>query len=166
MTEHLPPPPVPGDWDVPAERPSPPREVRVASVGVFVLAGLFALNVIAALSAPDLITETLRTANPTLTEAQVQDAAGAAVVGGAVFGLVVVGLLIWFGVMLRRQRNWARVAVSVLLTIGLLLNLNTALASVGLVQLFSAVTVLVVGAILFLLWRPASNRYFTGMGGR
>jgi di/tricarboxylate transporter len=138
----------------------------VASVGVFVLAGLFALNVIAALSAPDLITETLRTANPTLTEAQVEDAVGAAVVGGAVFGLVVVGLLVWFGVMLRRQRNWARVAVSVLLTIGLLLNLNTALASVGLVQVFSAVTVLVVGGLLFLLWRPAANRYFTGMGGR
>lgn len=137
----------------------------MASVGVFVLAGLFALNVVAALSAPDLITETLRTADPTLTEAEAEAAAGAAVVVGAAFGVVVVGLLVWFGVMVRRQRNWARIAVSVMLGVGLLLNLNTALAAGGVVQAFSAVTVLVVGGILLLLWRQASNRYFTGAAG-
>lgn len=166
MTEQVP-PPTPGAWgpppplgnQQPPERPRAPRPLLWAAAGVFVLTGLFALNVIAVLVVQDEVVGTLETASPELTQAQIDTARTGAAVLTIGFGAVVVGLLVWFGVMLLRQRNWARIALTVMLAIGLIFNLNGTLGTSGAVQMLSGVTFILIAAVLIGLWNPRSSEY-------
>lgn len=144
----------------PVKHPPPPPQVRRASIGIFVLAALFALNVIGVIAAQDMMSGSLRTTTPELSEAEADSVATATTVLSVVFGVVAVTLLVVCGVMVRRQRKWARITVTVLLSIGLLFNLYAFLAGSPVVQVFSGIAVLLIAAVLYELWRSASTEYF------
>ena len=98
-------------------------------------------------------------------------------IGGAVFGLITLGLWIWMAVMNGKGRNWARItgtvlgALSIAGSLSSLGNLagNAALggaavpmSAVGTV--LAVVDPLLVIAILVLLWVRPSSAYFSAVG--
>ena len=98
-------------------------------------------------------------------------------IGGAVFGLVFLGLWIWMAVMNGKGRNWARITATVFGA----LSLAGSLSSVGNIAgnaalggatmpmstasvVLSVLDPLLVIAILVLLWVRPSSAYFSAVG--
>ena len=98
-------------------------------------------------------------------------------IGGAVFGVITLGVWIWMAVMNGRGRNWARITATVLGALSLAASLssvgnlagNAALGgatmpmSAGNVVL-AVLDPLLVIAILVLLWLRPSSAYFSAVG--
>lgn len=78
-------------------------------------------------------------------------AAGVLIVGIMTLVLVVIELIVVF--KLRNGKNWARVVITILEALGLLILLS----GMGLTQVLAAAISVV---IIVLLWVPASNAYF------
>ena len=98
-------------------------------------------------------------------------------IGGAVFGLITLGLWIWMAVMNGKGRNWARItatvfgALSLAGSISSLANLAGSAALGGAAMPGSAASAvlavidpLLVVAILVLLWLRPSSAYFSAVG--
>ncbi|MBG6094266.1 hypothetical protein [Nocardioides luteus] len=98
-------------------------------------------------------------------------------IGGAVFGVITLGVWIWMAVMNGRGRNWARITATVLGA----LSLATSLSSVGNLAgnaalggatmpmsagnvVLAVLDPLLVIAILVLLWLRPSSAYFSAVG--
>lgn len=90
------------------------------------------------------------------------DAIRTSTVIGAIVGLVFsVVLAALFAYFISKGANWARIVYSVLLVLGILLNLFGLLGSQPAILIIITVISLVLSvAILFFLYRPDSNRYF------
>jgi hypothetical protein len=98
-------------------------------------------------------------------------------IGGAVLGLITLGLWIWMAVMNAKGRNWARITATVLGGLGLLSSLssignmagNAALGGMTMPMSTGSVVLAVVNpllavAILVLLWLRPSSAYFSSVG--
>lgn len=98
-------------------------------------------------------------------------------IGGAVLGLITLGLWIWMAIMNGKGRNWARITGTVLGGLSLLSSLssignmagNAALGGMSVPMstgsiVLAVVDPLLVVAILVLLWLPASSAYFNAVG--
>jgi len=98
-------------------------------------------------------------------------------IGGAVFGLIAIGLWIWMAVMNGKGRNWARVTGTVFGSLSLAGSLSTLGNLAGNAALGGAtmpmsagstvlaiIDPLLVIAILVLLWVRPSSAYFNAVG--
>lgn len=158
MTEHSP-PPAPAGQEPPEKPLPPPRTVRLATMGVFVVAALVALTAITVSAGRDVLAAEFRATNPAYSQSEAKRIVGRFIWLSVGTGAVLVGPLVWFGVMTRRGRGWARIAVSLLLAIVLLLEVRGVLVGTGIVELVSVGMILLVVVVLGLLWLPAANRY-------
>jgi lipopolysaccharide export LptBFGC system permease protein LptF len=140
----------------PAPRPPIPPSVTNAVRLMYVGAGLTAIGLILEFIGLSALKSAIRTASPTLTNAQVNTAETVAV---AFF--VIIGLWIWMALASKGGHNYARIVSSVLFglsTLVLLVNIaRTGLAG-GLIA--SLVTWLVGLGAIILLWRKESSLYF------
>lgn len=93
-----------------------------------------------------------------------RDAARSGAIIGAIVGLIFsVVIAVLFAYFISKGANWARIVYTVLLGIGILINLFGLLGSQPTVLLAITVLSLVLSvAILFFLYRPDSNTYFRG----
>lgn len=98
-------------------------------------------------------------------------------IGGAVFGLIAIGLWIWMAVMNGKGRNWARIIATVLGALSLAGSLSSVANLAGNAALGGAtmpmsagstvlaiIDPLLVVAILVLLWVRPSSAYFNAVG--
>lgn len=98
-------------------------------------------------------------------------------IGGAVFGLIAIGLWIWMAVMNGKGRNWARIIATVLGALSLAGSLSSVANLAGNAALGGAtmpmsagstmlaiIDPLLVVAILVLLWVRPSSAYFSAVG--
>lgn len=107
---------------------------------------------------------------PALSRTSAEAAASAALVIGLVIAVVFIVLYVLFAFKMRAGRNWARITLTVLGGISVLLTLIgigtiLALFSAGVVGilggLLSFVQVLLILAAIYFMFRPASNAYFS-----
>jgi hypothetical protein len=146
MSQYENPPPPGGAGDPPpaagygAATGEAPKPVRQAVMLLFVLIAVGVINLIITLTQSDAPT-----------------------VGGGVPGtLIFVALYTWLTLMIRNGKNWARIVITVLFLIGILLGLvGLAVAGVpAILKLVSAVQIAVQIAVLVLLFARASNEFF------
>lgn len=91
-----------------------------------------------------------------------RDAARAgAIVGIVIFALIGVAIAALFAYFIRKGANWARIVYSVLAALSLLFGLFGIGNQPVLLLLISLVGYALTIAILYLLYRPESNAYFT-----
>jgi hypothetical protein len=83
---------------------------------------------------------------------------GAASIGAVIGAVVGAVLWIFFGVMMRGGRNWARIVLTVFGAISILFNLVATFT--GPTPILSVLGVLVTAAVIVLMYRPAANPYF------
>ncbi len=103
----------------------------------------------------------IRTASPTLTNAQVNTAEAVAVAFFVIIGLLSIGLWIWMAFASKGGHNYARIVSSVLFglnTLFLLINMPARVSRAGLIA--SLVTWLAGLGAVVLLWRKDSSVYF------
>lgn len=145
----------------PAPRPPIPPSVTNAVRLMFVGAGLTAVGLILEFIGLSALKSAIRTASPTLTNAQVNTAEAVAVAFFVIIGLLSIGLWIWMALASKGGHNYARIVSSVLFglnTLFLLINIaRTGLAG-GLIA--SLVTWLVGLGAIVMLWRKDSTAYF------
>ncbi len=93
-----------------------------------------------------------------------RDAARASVIIGAVVGIVFsVAIAALFAYFIAKGANWARIVYTVFAGLGIVINLFGLVGSQPIVLLLLTLVSLVLSiAILYFLFRPDSNRYFSG----
>ena len=144
----------------------PPKSVRVAVIGIFVLAAShLAVLALLALHNPDVMFNVDNMLSAWLPNApsisEIDSYRPVVLVSASIGSLVMALLLIWLGLKTRGGRHWARVAVTVVVALGLptaLLDLlNSSSQSV-----FTLVEVLLRVGVLALLWSPQDSRLYFG----
>lgn len=80
---------------------------------------------------------------------------------GLVIGLAMIGLFVLFAFMMRAGRNWARITLTVLGGISIVLNLFGIRSAGALNLIITLVLVVLVAAAIYLMYRPESNNYFS-----
>lgn len=167
-----------GPTDPPGQPPPMPSSVRAAVGLMWAGAGLVVVGLLLLPSSVDTIREQAR-------EQLGSSAAGAVDVDSAVrvgvaFALLVaslqLGLWIWMAVMNRRGRHWARVLSTVLGAVGIAFTVVGVLVqrvvssdlttADTLNTVLSVLTSVLAVAIIVLLWRPDSNRWYDAMRPR
>ncbi|GGU24764.1 hypothetical protein [Nocardioides albus] len=178
-------------YPVPAAPPAAPLErpksVTYAVVGMWVggllsvVSSLFLFTMDTTELKTQLVTEMEKqpTYDPTVLDAQEMADVFVPImqVGGAVLGLIALGLWIWMAVTNGKGRNWARITATVFGGLSLLGSLSTVANLAGSAALGGAampmstanivlavVDPLLVVAILVLLWLPSSSAYFGAVG--
>lgn len=104
--------------------------------------------------------ESLEAQGGSFTEQDVENIANASKIIGVVIGLAFIGLFVLFAYKMRAGRNWARITLSVLGGLSIVLTL-IGVGSAGPVDLVVRLVqaLLIVGAVYF-MYRPESNNYF------
>jgi len=173
----------------PAEPPRPPAPVPVLTAVKLMYAGaaISTVTVIIVLALIPAVKAALRTANPSLTAAQVRDV-NVLITLAIVFGLAVVALWLWMARANGRGRNWARIVSTVLFGLatlelirarphysgGYLAHFNVGGHVYSVIHSVFGATVLgvIVPVLLWLigltavwlLWRPVSSAFFKPQG--
>lgn len=155
-----PPPPVEG-YGQPTAVAEPPPSIKTA---VSIVWALVALSVLSAIVTVVILDDIVKAAGVDLTGSEA-DAARASAIAGAVVGVLIFGALwIVLGIFLRRGANWARIVLTVLAGIGLLLSgtfsLTTGQPALQLILALLQMALYV--ALLFFLWRRDSSDYING----
>lgn len=161
-----PPPPTGGSPAQPPQRPgSLDTAVRLMQLGavlsvVSVVVTLFMLD-----SLKDTIAETMRDADPNVTQSSIDSFYTVNVVLSVVGGLIAAGLWLWMAWKNGQGRSWARIVATVLGGLGILLSLGgfatpgATAVTIGLtlINLVLAITILV------LLWKKESTQYYNAV---
>lgn len=93
-----------------------------------------------------------------------RDAARAGVIVGALVGVVLsVAIAALFAYFIGKGANWARIVYTIFIALGIVVNLFGLGGSQPIILLLLTLVSLVLSvAILYFLFRPESNRYFSG----
>jgi lysylphosphatidylglycerol synthetase-like protein (DUF2156 family) len=159
------PPPPPSEGYGQAVTPAePPPAIKTSVNIVWAVVALVVLGTILTLLSLDDIVDSVGT---DLTSDE-RDAARTGAIVGAIVALVIFGGL-WtvLAIFLRRGANWARIVLTVLAALGLVLglltlggNLPAVLLVIRLVQMALYV------ALIVFMWRPESSQYIAGQRAR
>jgi hypothetical protein len=168
-------------------QPPAPAPVLTAVKLMYVGAAVSTVTLIIALALIPAIKAALRTANPSLTAAQVSDV-NTLITLAMVFGLAVIALWLWMARAASQGRNWARILSTVLFglaTLGLIgarpqypggylahfvigghvYSVIHSVFGATVLGLIVPVLLWLVGfAAVWMLWRPASSTFFTAQG--
>ena len=138
-----------------------PSSIRTAVLLMFAGAALSAVGILLTLVQTDTIRDQIEENNTNLNENEIDTVVTFAIASTIVLGLVAVGLWLWMAYANGEGKSWARVVATVL---GALNVVSTVLGMVqGITALSLAVSVLSIVlavAILVLLYRPDSSRYY------
>lgn len=140
-----------------------PKEVRWATVGLFALVALHIFVPIIMELQRGLFVDNFKVLNPTWSQGQVESFVSTLLVSGTVYHLIHVVLFAWLGVMSQKGKNWARIAVTVVLVFGILgtyFSFSSSTPEPGLYKSMNIFSWLVAFTILGLLWIPPSTRQY------
>jgi hypothetical protein len=154
-------PPLSGNEVTPEPRSAAPQPVRLAAIGIFVLALLNLVDIAVELGSKSRIVDQLHKSGTgaQLTDSQINTAATASIAFSVVISVLFAVLLVWLGAKTLAGRNWARITVTVLLVLGVLSGLYSLARSGGAAALVLDIVTLVVSvAVLASLWGPAAAR--------
>jgi len=146
-----------------------PPSIKQAVLLMRVGAALSALGLILSLvtlgNIKDLIRNTGVGSGTSLTEAQVNAAATAALIAAVIFGLIGVGLWLWMASANGKGKKWARVVATVFFVLSLLSILaNVAQGKTPVPSLVLGVVTVILGAyVIFLLYKKESTAFYDGM---
>jgi heme A synthase len=129
---------------------------------MYVGAALSLLSVSFLLAGRGKIRDELANKNPDWTRSEVNNAANAVVVVGTIITLLAVAMWLWMAAKNKKGRPWARVVATVLGGFSILfaaLSVRTSGSAVTLV--FNLVSIALAAVILWFLYRPDSNQYYT-----
>ncbi|MGH9213542.1 MAG: hypothetical protein ACRD2C_23135 [Acidimicrobiales bacterium] len=145
-----------------------PRTIRNAVTMMYIGAALSILGIIVTFIQRDEIRDQIRDSDETLTADELDTAVAVGLTFVVVTGLIGVGLWLWMASANGKGKSWARVVATVLgglnivfTLLGVALGQTTPLSAVA-----SVVGVALAVAILVLLYRPDSNRYYDAMAPR
>lgn len=139
----------------------PPSAVKTSVNIVWALVALAVLSTILSFVYLDELVAT--GAGTGLSDAQ-QDAARTGGIIGAVLGFLVFGALwVALGIFLRKGANWARIVLTVLTVIGLLVGVFSLLAQdqPALLLIVGVITLALYAALLYFMWQRESTAYLT-----
>lgn len=144
-----------------------PKSILQAVRLMFVGAALSAVGVLLTFTQTDAIREAIEDSDSSLTESEVDTLVNVGVAFAVIFGLVGVGLWIWMAVTNGQGKSWARVVATVLGALNILGTLfnMTQPGSTTASLVLALVGVVLAAAILVLLYRPESSRYYEAKSG-
>jgi uncharacterized membrane protein (DUF2068 family) len=146
----------------PAGRPKPPSSVMTAVRLMYAGAAVSAVSLIIGVATLSNLKTALRQHDPSLTPAQANTLASAAIGFGVAVGVIGIGLWLWMAWASKAGKGWARVASSVFFgldTLVLLYGLARGGASVS--DLTGIIPWLIGLAAVVTLWRPDASEYFS-----
>jgi len=154
------------DW--PPTRPAPPRAVRtaftlwIASIIVGLLAGTLSFALTNPLAASGQRMHAGATSG--VSQAQLDTILNVSLIIGAVFGVLFLALEVFFVVKMRAGRNWARIVLTVLAGLDVLVTLLGILIqrSVGVTQVLGVLPLVLIVAATMFMYRGTANPYFEG----
>jgi hypothetical protein len=154
----------------PMRRPGPVvLAFRLILLGAAIVAAMWVLNLALGTESLDRAARESLAQDGPYTESDVTAFKAGVIGGSAVFIAIPMTLIVVFGFVMRRGRNWARVTLTVLLSLGLIAAVITALVPAYLVVRLLAVVLFVVNVgILFAMFHSAAGPYFdrrARMGG-
>lgn len=153
----------PSGYNTPTGPIEPPQPVKLAVNLMYVGAVLSLLGVILSFTMRDQMRETMeRSNNGTMSADQLDTILSITIGFGVVFGILGVGLWVFNAVMNKRGKSWARILSTVLAVLGILMNLFTIFSpnNPSVLRGSAILSVILPLAILFLLWRPESSRFY------
>lgn len=158
----------PESWQPTAEATEQPQTIRTAVRLMYVGAALSALYIIFAFIQRDELRDQIRDSDDSLTADELDTAVTIGLTFIVVFGLIGIGLWLWMAAMNGQGKVWARIVATVLGGLNILFTLlgfaGGQLTPLGIVV--SIVSLVLSAAILILLYRPESNRYYEAMTQR
>jgi hypothetical protein len=169
-----PPPPSPGPWasdsapapNVPvapvAEQPPP---IRTAVRLMYVGAALSVIGILLALGTRSEMRDRIAEDRPELTQSELDTALNVGTAFVVVGGLIGVGLWLWMASANGQGKSWARIVASVLGGLNVLFTLLGLPNQTAVSLVFSLIGLVLAAAILFLLWRPESSRFYEARSG-
>jgi hypothetical protein len=170
----MPPPPAPGPWasdsapmpDVPVAPPAEqPPPIRTAVRLMYVGAALSVLGVLLALGTRDEMRDQIIEDRPELSQSELDTAVNVGTALIVVGGLIGVGLWLWMAYANGQGRSWARIVATVLGGLNVLFTLLGLPSATAVSVVFSLVGLVLAAAILILLWRPESSRFYEARSG-
>lgn len=145
----------------PASRPPRgPQSLLAAVKLMYVGAGLQALSIVFTFAARVQIREQISTQEPNLTEAEVDSALNLHLMSVAIVDVLAIAMWIWVAQTNRRGYEWARIVATVLAPLNIAFTLFSLSQAAGVMIVARLVLIALSGAILFLLYRPDSSRYY------
>lgn len=151
-----PPPDGPGGYGQPI-RTEPPPSINTS---MNIIWAALALQVISTILSFAYLDELLEASNA--APADEETARTIAIVSVVIF-LIFAGLWVLLGMLLRKGRNWARIVLTVLAALGLLLGVVGLLGEQPIIFLILGLAQMALyGALLYFMWRPESSAYLTG----
>jgi hypothetical protein len=129
---------------------------------------LTALGIVATLLQIDSIRDTIADSDSSLTESELDAAVATAVAFGVVVGAIGVGLWLWMRSANGQGKSWARIVATILGLLNIVFTLFGVAGdgTTGISIVLSIIGLVLAAAILYLLWRPESTRYYEAMSGR
>lgn len=158
------PSPMPRDAAIAGSPKSPPPPVVNAVRLMLLNVGFLVVSVIVALATKSHLRSVIAHRHPEYTPSHLDSLVNAAVISGAVFGLIIAAAYTWLAFRVRAGRNWARITTFVLAGLGILSALG-GIASrnrTGVAVLLNVVALLLDGSVIWLLARKQSSDYFRG----
>ncbi|HJU96951.1 MAG TPA: hypothetical protein VJ644_03160 [Jiangellaceae bacterium] len=159
---------LPADMDhVPASSTSgaPPSVVAAVKL-MYVGAGLSLLGMLFGLTTRDVMRDQVIEDNPDMTSGEIDRAVNVATGVGVIIGLIAVGLWLWMARANGRGLAWARIVATVLFGLNVVLSLYNVSQTRGFGVVVSIVSIVLAGAILWLLYRRDATEYYGAVAAR
>lgn len=144
--------------------PAPPAEVQTSVKLWFasIVIGLIGAVGGVFLADTDALTDDLVEADSGLSASDAESIVTLGLIVGLVVALVIIGLQVFFVFKMRAGRNWARIVLTVLAGLSLLSGLFGLTGGITAGSLISLVSLAVLIAATYYMFRPAANAYFAG----
>jgi hypothetical protein len=161
----------PPDAGLPAASPiapgaAPPASLLAAVKLMYVGAGLSLLAMFFALATRSQLRDQLIEEDPDQTAGELERAVNMATGVSVVIGLISVGLWLWMAQANHRGDAWARIVATVLFGLNIVVTAYNLAQTTGFGVVINITSIVLSGAILWLLYRKDSNAYYASRSGQ
>jgi hypothetical protein len=146
----------------PAEQPPP---IRAAVRLMYVGAALSVIGILLTLGTRDEMRDQIAEDRPELSQSELDTALNVGTALVIIVGLIGVGLWLWMAAANGQGKAWARIVATVLGGLNVLFTLLGLPNATAVSVVFSVVGLVLAAAILILLWRPESSRFYEARSG-
>lgn len=143
-----------------------PPSILAAVRLMYVGAGLSVLAVLYDLTTREALRDRLADDDPDRSSAELDRAANLATGVSVVIALIAVGLWLWMARANGRGLLWARIVATVLFGLNIVLIIYDVTQTTGFGVVLDLISIVLAGAILWLLYRPDSGEFYTAVSGR